>query len=113
MRDFTVVPLAKPDYDRRTQFPTDHKLALQARQSTKRQSLHNQESYESQTTTLLETAYEIGWIDEDIIPLIENKRKDGKIVDASGTKRIDERPTMQDLWYHIEHDIVGTRQNLH
>lgn len=114
MRDFTVVPIEKTGYDGRIVYPTQYPLALQARQSTKEQSLHNQESYESQTTTLLEHALDIGWKrlretshdDGDIIPFIENKRKDGKIVDASGTKRVDERPTMQDLWYHIEHDLV-------
>jgi hypothetical protein len=106
MKEFTVVPIEKPTYDRHTEFPTSHKLALQARQSTKEQSLHNQESYESQTTTLLETAFGIGWKEEDIIKLIENKRKDGKIIDASGTKRIDERPTMQELVHYIETDKV-------
>ncbi len=106
MKDFTVVPIAKPSYDGHTKFPTAYKLALQARQSTKKQSLHNQESYESQTTILLETALGIGWKTEDIIPLIENKRKDGKIVDASGTLRIDERPTMQELVHYIKQDEV-------
>jgi hypothetical protein len=106
MKDFTVVPIAKPSYDGHTKFPTAYKLALQARQSTKKQSLHNQESYESQTTILLETALGIGWKEEDIIKLIENKRKDGKIVDASGTLRIDERPTMQELVHYIKQDEV-------
>ncbi len=114
MRDFTVIPIEKTGYDGRIVYPTQYPLALQARQSTKEQSLHNQESYESQTTTLLEQALDIGWKrlretphdDGDIIPFIENKRKDGKIIDASGTKKVDERPTMQDLWYHIEHDLV-------
>ncbi len=106
MRDFIVVPIAKPSYDGHTKFPTNHKLALQARQSTKKQSLHNQESYESQTTILLETALGIGWKEEDIIKMIENKRKDGKIVDASGTLRMDERPTFQELVYYIKQDEV-------
>jgi hypothetical protein len=51
-------------------------------------------------------AHDIGWIDGDIIPLIENKRKDGKIVDASGRLRMDERPTFQDLAHYIERDEV-------
>lgn len=114
MRDFTVVPIEKAKHNGHIIYPTRYPLALQARQSTKEQNLHNQESYESQTTTLLEHALEMGWhrLREtshdggDIIPFIENRRKDGKIVDASGTKRVDERPTMQDLWYHIEHDLV-------
>ncbi len=62
--------------------------------------------YESQTTVLLGEALNIGWKEADIIPFIENRRKDGKIVDASGRWRVDQRPTMQDLWYHIEHDLV-------
>ncbi len=108
MKEFTVVPIEKVNHDRRIVYPTHYSLALQARQSTKEQNLHNQESYESQTIVLLEHAQAMGWhgIGDDIIPFIENKRKDGKIVDASGAKRVDERPTMQDLWYHIEHDIV-------
>lgn len=108
MRDFTVTPIERTRHDGRIVYPTQYKLALQARQSTKGQSLHNQESYESQTTVLLGHALDIGWkgLEDDIIPFIENRRKDGKIVDASGTKRVDERPTMQDLWYHIEHDLV-------
>ena len=108
MKEFIVTPIEKVRYDGHIVYPTQYKLALQARQSTKKQSLHNQESYESQTTVLLEHALDMGWkgLEADIIPFIENRRKDGKIVDASGTKRVDERPTMQDLWYHIEHDIV-------
>jgi len=108
MREFIVTPIEKQRYDGHIDFPTQHKLALQARQSTKEQRLHNMESYESQTTVLLEHALDMGWqgLEVDIIPFLENKRPDGKIVDASGTKEIDQRPTMQDLWYHIEHDIV-------
>jgi hypothetical protein len=108
MRDFTVTPMEKQRYDGHIDFPTQHKLALQARQSSKEQRLHNMESYESQTTVLLEHALDMGWqgMEVDIIPFLENKGKGGKIVDASGTRRIDQRPTMQDLWYHIEHDLV-------
>jgi hypothetical protein len=114
MREYVVTPIEKTGYDGHIIYSTQYPLALQARQSTKEQSLQNQESYESQTTVLLEHALDMGWKrlretpddDGDIIPFIENKRKDGKIVDASGTKRVDQRPTMQDLWYHIEHDLV-------
>src|SRR5258708_22452541 len=108
MRDFTVTPIEKQRYDGRIDFPTQYKLALQARQSTKEQRLHNAESYGSQTTVLLGHALEMGWhgMEADIIPFLENKGEGGKIIDASGTKEIDQRPTMQDLWYHIEHDIV-------
>jgi hypothetical protein len=47
--DFIVTPIEKQRYDGRIDFPTQYKLALQARQSSKEQRLHNQESYESQT----------------------------------------------------------------
>jgi hypothetical protein len=107
IRDFTVVPIVEPSYDdQRIVYPTKHKLAIQARQSKKKQTENNRESYEAQTTKHQRRALRMGWSDDDIIMFIENKRKDGTFTDASGTKRVDDRPTMQDLWYHIEHDLV-------
>ncbi len=74
MRDFTVVPIERAGHDGHIVYPTQYPLALQARQSTKEQNLHNQESYESQTNVLIEHALDMGWrgLDDDIIPFVEN-----------------------------------------
>ena len=100
MRDFIVTPIAEQDEESEWNvvLPIHRKLAIQARQSKKRQALYNKESWADQTKVMHQKAIRGGWLDEDIIMLIENKRKDGKLVDASGTLRIDQRPTMQDLW---------------
>lgn len=109
MRDFIVVPPVEQEEQAEyiIVLPTHRKLAIQARQSKKRQAMYNKESYEYQTKVMFQRAIKIGWSDEDIILLIENKRKDGKLVDASGTLRIDQRPTMQDLWGYIARDEIG------
>lgn len=109
MRDFIVVPPVEQDEEAEyiIVLPTHKKLAIQARQSKKRQAMYNKESYEYQTKVMYQRAIKIGWSDEDITLLIENKRKDGKLVDASGTLRIDQRPTMQDLWGYIGSDEYG------
>lgn len=108
MRNFIVTPIAEQDeVEYIVTLPTHRKLAIQARQSKKRQAMFNKESYEYQTRTMLQRAVKLGWVDPDIILLIENKRKDGTLVDASGTKRIDQRPTMTDLWDYIEREEIG------
>lgn len=114
MRDFIVVPQIEQQDEAEyiVVLPTHKKLAIQARQSKKRQVLYHKESYEYQTRVMYLRAIKIGWKDEDITLLIENKRPDGKLVDASGTLRIDQRPTMQDLWGYIgsgEYGAVMTR----
>ena len=106
MREFIVTPLPEQDYTRRGRLPIESKLAIQARQSTKQQTEDNRESYESQTRAHYKRALRLGWRDDDILMFLENKRKDGKFIDASGTKRIDERPTMREIWYYIENDMV-------
>jgi len=83
-----------------------YKLGIQARQSTKRQAEDNRESYAAQTKAHLRKALRLGWDEPDVLFFIENKRKDGKFIDASGTKRIDQRPTLQELYWYIEQDII-------
>jgi hypothetical protein len=112
--EFIVMPRIEQDEEAEyiIVLPTHRKLAIQARQSRKRQAMYNKESYEYQTKVMLQRAVKLGWKHEDITMLIENKRKDGKLVDASGTLRIDQRPTMQDLWGYVgsgEYGAVMTR----
>ena len=107
MNDFIVTPLSEQwEDDGRTHYPTTHKLAIQARQSTKRQAENNKESYEAQTKAHYRKALRLGWVDADIMMFIENKRKDGKVIDASGTLRMDQRPTLQELIHYVERDEV-------
>ena len=107
MNDFIVTPLSEQwEDDGRTHYPTAHKLAIQARQSTKRQAENNKESYEAQTKAHYRKALRLGWVDADIMMFIENKRKDGKVIDASGTLRMDQRPTLQELIHYVERDEV-------
>ncbi len=113
MRDFIVTPPVETDEEAEyiIVMPTHKKVAIQARQSRKRQAMYNKESYEYQTKVMYQRAIKLGWSDDDITMLIENKRKNRKgeyvLVDASGTKRIDQRPTMQDLWGYIGSDEYG------
>jgi hypothetical protein len=106
MRDFIVTPLPEQDYTARVRLPIESMLAIQARQSTKKQAEDNRESYEAQTRMHYKRALRLGWQGDAIMMFIENKRKDGTFIDASGTSRIDQRPTMQEIWYHVEHDII-------
>src|SRR5258706_14269096 len=108
MRAYTVAPVTrKQDYDGSVELPTKHKLGILARQSKKKQTVLNKESYEYQTKVQLAKAIRIGWKDNgDIIKFLENKRKDGKIIDASGAKRMDERPELQEMVHYIEEDEI-------
>ena len=72
-------------------------LAIYARQSTKEQVIRNREAYDQQTIGLVRQAIEYGWPRELIVVYIENKRKDGKWVNASGRLRIDQREGLQAL----------------
>jgi DNA invertase Pin-like site-specific DNA recombinase len=83
-------------------------LAIYARQSTKEQVINNREAYDQQTVGLVKQAKEIGWPDDLILMYIENKRKDGKWVSASGRLRIDQRAGLQALTERIERDEVKT-----
>ncbi len=112
--EFIVMPHIEQDEDAEyiIVLPTHRKLAIQARQSRKRQAMYNKESWEDQTKVMRQRAIRLGWKGEDIDMLIENirkddRRKEDKLVDASGTLRIDQRPTMQDLWGKIAHDEYG------
>src|SRR2546427_2464580 len=83
-------------------------LAIYARQSTKEQVINNREAYDQQTVGLVRQTKEMGWPDELILMYIENKRKDGKWVAASGRLRIDQRAGLQALTERIERDEVKT-----
>src|SRR5438128_12181582 len=89
-------------------FTLDKFLAIYARQSTKEQVINNREAYDQQTVGLVKQAKEIGWPDDLILMYIENKRKDGKWVSASGRLRIDQRAGLQALTERIERDEVKT-----
>ena len=72
--------------------PTDCLAAIYARQSTKGQFVNNTESAEAQTIDLINLAKRLGWQeDEHIVLFIENTSRDGKIRNASGRLRIDQR----------------------
>jgi len=86
--------------------PTDWPMALYARQSQKDGPIKHKESYELQTRRLVEYAQELGWSEQQITVLIENKRKDGQWRRASATLRIDQRPGLQTLVNLIESDQI-------
>ncbi len=71
--------------------PTDRLLVIYARQSSKGQVFKRKESALQQTAEQLGWALENGWPQERQRLLIENQAKDGKIRNASGRLRIDER----------------------
>src|SRR5689334_10500478 len=89
-------------------FALDKFLAIYARQSTKEQVLNNREAYEQQTIGLVKQAKELGWDEDHILVYIENQRKDGKWVNASGRLRIDQRDGLQALTERIEKGEVRT-----
>ncbi len=97
---------AKPKFGR-IELPTEKILAIYARQSRAEQVENNPESFAMQTQRLQEIALELGWQPEDILPtFIENEQQDGRYKHASGTKRIDERPKLQEIVWLIEQDQV-------
>jgi len=98
----TPLPFARPTLE------IEQLLAIYARQSTKEQVLKNREAYDQQTIGLIHQATSLGWIRDRILVYIENKRKDGKWVNASGRLRIDQRAGLQALCERIERDEVKT-----
>ena len=98
----TPLPFARPTLQ------IERLLAIYARQSTKEQVLKNREAYDQQTIGLVKQASELGWVRDRILVYIENKRKDGKWVSASGRLRIDQREGLQALCERIERDEVKT-----
>ncbi|MDQ2904183.1 MAG: recombinase family protein [Chloroflexota bacterium] len=87
---------------------SDRDLAIYTRQSTKEQVIKNREAYDQQTIGLVKQGLELGWARDRIVVYIENKRKDGRWVNASGRLRIDQRPGLQALSERIEKDEVKT-----
>lgn len=98
----SVLPFARPH------LAIEQLLAIYARQSTREQPVRNREAYDQQTIGLVKQAVELGWDRERILVYIENKRKDGKWVSASGRLRIDQRAGLQALCERIERDEVKT-----
>jgi DNA invertase Pin-like site-specific DNA recombinase len=97
-----VLPFTQPSLE------VEALLAIYARQSTKEQVIRNREAYDQQTIGLVRQAIEYGWSREHIVIYIENKRKDGQWVNASGRLRIDQREGLQALCERIERDEVKT-----
>jgi len=87
-------------------FALEKFLAIYARQSTKEQVLKNREAYDQQTIGLIGQGLDLGWDRDHILVYIENRRKDGKWVNASGRLRIDQREGLQALTERIEKDEV-------
>lgn len=87
--------------------PTDKILVLYARQSTKGQVFKRKESALQQTAEQLEWALEMGWPQDLQRLLIENQAKDGKIRNASGRLRIDEREGLSTAMLYINSGEAG------
>lgn len=87
--------------------PTDKILVIYARQSTKGQVFKRRESALQQTEEQLERALEMGWPQELQRLLIENQAKDGKIRNASGRLRIDEREGLTIVMLYIQSGDAG------
>jgi hypothetical protein len=87
--------------------PTDKLLIIYARQSSKGQVFKRRESALYQTEEQLEWALEMGWPQEMQRLLIENQAKDGKIRNASGRLRIDEREGLNTAMSYINSGETG------
>src|SRR5215469_8286635 len=87
--------------------PTDKLLIKYARQSSKGQVFKRRESALHQTEEQLAWALENGWSQEMQRLLIENQAKDGKIRNASGRLRIDEREGLSTAMLYINSGEAG------
>lgn len=87
--------------------PTDKILIIYARQSSKGQVFKRRESAIHQTEEQLEWALEMGWPQDMQLLLIENQGKDGKIRNASGRLRIDEREGLSTAMLYINSGQAG------
>lgn len=106
-RTFTIKPI-KSKFGR-VEFPVDQLLALYVRLSKGEQAEDIHESFEMQTKGLLKLALDdLRWNPVKILdPFIENQQKaDGTWKNASGTKRIDDRPILKSLLAYIIRDEV-------
>ncbi len=104
MRTYTIKTI-KPKFGR-GEFATDQLLAIYARQSRAEQVEDNPESFQMQTQGLLKIALDLCWKPELIHTFIENEQANGGWKHASGAKRMDERPKLQEIVSLIEQDIV-------
>src|SRR5947207_2734252 len=84
---------AQLSWEQQRLWRTDQPCAIQARQSTTKQTVENRESSEAQTKDQLDRIYQLGWTDNLITVFIEGDGKRG----VSGTLRIDERPGLRTL----------------
>ena len=93
--------------------PKDKLLLIYARQSTKKQYLHNRESAERQTVDLLNFAIDIlAWPADGWIVFVENKyTRDGRLTDkirsVSARFGINDRPGLREVTQLIEQDKAG------
>lgn len=87
--------------------PTDKLLIIYARQSSKGQVFKRKESALQQTAEQLAWALEMGWPQDLQRLLIENQAKDGKIRNASGRLRIDEREGLSTAMLYINSGEAG------
>ncbi|QBD78112.1 recombinase family protein [Ktedonosporobacter rubrisoli] len=88
------------------ELPVTFALGVYARQSTKNQVIKHVQSGEMQTTELTAMGKQYGWAEDQIILFVENRGKDGKIKNASGRLRIDQREGLRTLTEYIEKDII-------
>ncbi len=89
-----------------TQLPLITNVGIYARQSTQNQVKKHIQASEMQTDDLIAFAQRLGWQEEQIILYLENKREDGKIKNASGRLRIDQREGLRSLVQRIEADEI-------
>jgi DNA invertase Pin-like site-specific DNA recombinase len=90
-----------------TVYRTDKKAVAYGRQSNKKQVIEYKESGIAQTKGLVKLALQRGWNEENIILLVENVDKDGKIRGISGKLRIDQRRCLKETMEMIEANEVG------
>ncbi len=94
----------QPSYDSSRQWRNNLPCAIQARQSTTKQTIENRESSEAQTKDQLDKVHSIGWSDNLITVFIEGEGKRG----VSGRLRIDERPGLNALMEGIYNGTFKT-----
>ncbi len=104
MRKLSKVVTEEPSYDLSRQWRTNLPCAIQARQSTTKQTIENKESAEAQTKDQLQKVITLGWKDDLITVFIEGEGKRG----VSGRLRIDERPGLSALMEGIYNDSFKT-----
>lgn len=93
-----------PSWEQHRQWRIEQPCAIQARQSTTKQTIENRESSEAQTKDQLDKVHQLGWMDNKITIFIEGDGKRG----VSGRLRIDERPGLSTLLEGVYNDTFKT-----